>query len=171
MDPLQQPGIRLVTVFLADATFRHREDALMTANPPKADAASGTAQIEVEVRDVKEKSAMVVILRVSSDPEDATSRYDFDVRVVGVFEPMLGVPNMEINHFAVANGGGLLYPFAREAVANLTGRGRFGPVWLNPFNIHAIVSAGAQEASQVAPPNQVPVPAKRSGGKTSRAKN
>jgi preprotein translocase subunit SecB len=41
----------------------------------------------------------------------------------------------------------MLYPFLREAVANLTGRGRFGPVWLNPFNFMLLAQEVANEGT------------------------
>jgi preprotein translocase subunit SecB len=41
--------------------------------------------------------------------------------------------------------GAMLYPFIREVVANLTIRGRFGPVWLNPFNLRGAIQAAVQQ--------------------------
>jgi hypothetical protein len=41
----------------------------------------------------------------------------------------------------VINGGvSMVFPFVREAIANLTMRGRFGPVWIDPLNVQAIVA-------------------------------
>lgn len=89
---------------------------------------------------------MAVTLSVASDPEDQSSRYDFEVRMVGIFEPISGAANMALADFMVVNGGAILYPFAREAVANLTSRGHYGPIWLNPFNIHTVAQAGTELA-------------------------
>jgi preprotein translocase subunit SecB len=142
VDASQQPGIKLVTVFLSESSFRHRDKAT-----PAQDNALGAAQIEVEVASATEKPAMLVSLRVNSDPEDSATNYDFDVTVVGVFEPMETGANMDLTQFALTNGAALLYPFAREVVANITGRGRFGPIWLNPFNMYAMFQTGAEQAN------------------------
>jgi preprotein translocase subunit SecB len=41
---------------------------------------------------------------------------------------------MPIADYMASGGGPTLFPFLRECVANLTGRGRFGPLWLRPIN-------------------------------------
>jgi preprotein translocase subunit SecB len=46
------------------------------------------------------------------------------------------LPNNYLDVIA-GTGGTILLPFLREVIANFTGRGRFGPVWVNPINFRA----------------------------------
>ena len=63
---------------------------------------------------------------------------------------------MPLRDFLAGPAVALLYPFVREAFANLTLRGRFGPVWLNPFNVRAM----AEGLPDTIPPDNVSPPAR-----------
>ena len=43
-------------------------------------------------------------------------------------------PNMDPVEYVKSAAGPMLYPFVRETLANITSRGRFGSIWLKPFN-------------------------------------
>jgi preprotein translocase subunit SecB len=61
---------------------------------------------------------------------------------------MPGQENMALKEFfTTGSAHAVLFPFVREAVANITMRGRFGPVWLNPVNFGALVAKGSVAAS------------------------
>lgn len=47
----------------------------------------------------------------------------------------------ELGTYLTSKGCALLFPFIRETIANLTARGRFGPVWLNPVNVVALMAS------------------------------
>jgi preprotein translocase subunit SecB len=146
MDPTKQPGIRLQTVFLKEATFRHRSEPL-AGMPVEMQSDSGSAQLEISVL-AGSKDDMAISVLATDDPDVTNSRYEFRVEMVAIFETEKGKENMPIQDFALRNGAALLYPFVRETVANLTSRGRFGPLWLNPFNISAVVQAGEEFAKE-----------------------
>jgi preprotein translocase subunit SecB len=138
MDPNKQPGITLQTVFLREAGFSHRSDPL-AGLPTEMASSHGKADIQIELLSSTDGHVAVGV-RATDDPTDASGRYHFDVEMIAVLSPLVGSENMPLEDFALKNSAALLYPFVREAVANLTGRGRFGPVWLNPFNIAAALN-------------------------------
>ena len=72
----------------------------------------------------------------------ADGHYKFEITVVALVGVKPGGSNMSVTEYAQASAAALLYPFARELVANITGRGRFGPLWLLPFNFVAAVAGG-----------------------------
>jgi preprotein translocase subunit SecB len=149
MDTAKQPGISLQQVFLVEAVFRHRTDPLL--NPqPSLPPSLGAALIEFGVSEPSATGRVAVTLRVSADPDDENARYDFDVRLAAIVDVISEDANMSLQHYALVHGGALLYPFVREAVANLTARGHHGPVWLNPANIQAMVQSGVDAAKQTA---------------------
>jgi len=76
-------------------------------------------------------------------------------------------PNMPLDRYFTTSGAALLYPFVRQVVADLTSRGRFGPVWLNPMNVTAV------PLSVMTPlPKLQPGPARRAsdGGRKKKAR-
>lgn len=91
-----------------------------------------------------DKRAGVVRMVVKTD-NDSNPHYEFEVIVAATISVEDGAENMGIEEYARGGlGRALLFPFAREAVANLTGRGRFGPLWLHPFNF---IAAGERDDS------------------------
>jgi len=65
--------------------------------------------------------------------------------MVGLVDREPGAENMSIATYLTGPATATLFPFVREALANITGRGRFGPVWLKPFNLNAVQQEGAPD--------------------------
>jgi preprotein translocase subunit SecB len=154
MDQTKQPGISLERIFLKSAKFSHRSDPLAPL-PEAMRRKGGSIDLEIEMSGSDDGGAALV-LRASNDPKDDCARYDFVVEMVGVFEPIAGAENMRTSEYARTNGLALMFPFVRETVANLTSRGRFGPLWLNPTNIRALFTAVTDEpvSDDVAPADE-----------------
>lgn len=143
-DTAKQPGISVAQVFLEAATFAHRDDALALPAETKPDL--GDLQVELEIGIMPDEQAGVVRIRVATD-ESRNPLYRVSVKMAGLFQVQPGQANMPLPDFLNGPALAFMYPFVREAFANITGRGRFGPVWLNPFNVH---QAGADLASRYA---------------------
>jgi preprotein translocase subunit SecB len=91
----------------------------------------------MQTMDATDAKSAVAILTIRSNPAEVDAVYNFEVQVAAIVVADPGEENMKPIEYATTHAGSMLYPFAREAVANLTGRGRFGPVWLRPFNFLA----------------------------------
>lgn len=138
MDESKQPGLRIAQIFLQSAQFRHRDDAL--ALPADTRPGETSLQVQIRVMGFKEKNAAAVSLRAATDPEDKDTLYQFSVEMMALVEEMPGQENMPAERYVAQMGSTLLFPFLRESVANLTMRGRFGPIWLKPFNLQAVIA-------------------------------
>jgi preprotein translocase subunit SecB len=69
---------------------------------------------------------------------------------------------LEVDRYIAESTVQILMPFLREAVANLTLRGRFGPVWLQPISGRALAAKMREEAdTEAAPRSGRPTLAKR----------
>ena len=134
MDESKQPGIRLVQVFLEKAAFKHREDFLDL--PPDTEPDVPTLRVSLETGLSAEGSAALIRTRVRTKPK-TRSIYEFDISMTALIEREKDSANMPLEKYVPLAGWTLVFPFLREAVANVTGRGRFGPVWLSPFNLRA----------------------------------
>jgi preprotein translocase subunit SecB len=45
-------------------------------------------------------------------------------------------PPEGLDDILMATGASIAFPYCRELISNLTGRGRFGAIWLNPTNFN-----------------------------------
>lgn len=62
------------------------------------------------------------------------------VRVTGIFEAVGEAQSIEFVHFLRTNAPAILFPFGREVLSTMTGRGLYGAFHLNPVNIAALLA-------------------------------
>ena len=77
-----------------------------------------------------------------------------------VVAPSVEAPALRPVEFLARSGVPTLFPFVREAIANITMRGRFGPLWLNPIDVRASVKELVEELERdgVLPPSRDRLP-------------
>ena len=132
MDENQQPGIRIGQVFLGKASFEHTAEALNTP-PGPGQASEHALNVSMTAAISPDGRMGLITLTVQTTPE-SKGQYRFLVEMVGLVEQEPGAENMPMAQYLNTAAGATMFPFMREAVANLTGRGRYGPVWLKPLN-------------------------------------
>lgn len=138
-DSGRQPGIELRQIFAESVHFEHRSDSVtLPAHPAPGDL---DVQMQVQFRLATDEQSGMLRMLVRTNPE-SNGHYTFEIVVVALVGVKQGESNMSVTEYAQASAAALLYPFARELVANLTGRGRFGPLWLHPFNFVAGFTGG-----------------------------
>jgi preprotein translocase subunit SecB len=130
MDESSQPGLKIGQVFLAQAQFEHREDAL-TVSPKTAVELS--IEIGVQTRVTDDGKRGVIVLSAATDSDDQL--YRFRVEMAGLVSADESSPNLEVRDYLAQQASAMMFPFLREAVASITGRGRFGPIVINPINL------------------------------------
>ena len=131
MDPTQQPGLQFAQIFLLQAHFAHREDVMSL--PPNFQVGELNIVVQTKVGANPEDTEGIVSITVSTRPEDNPA-YIFVVEMVAIIQRDQN-PNLPPSEYIRTNGTAVLFPFVREVVANLTWRGRFGPIWLKPLNL------------------------------------
>jgi preprotein translocase subunit SecB len=165
MDTSQQPRIRISQIFLERAFLAHREDFLSF---PPSTPMSPEVELILEVGLSPDKSRGRVRLGARSQP-GAEDLYNFDVLLTALIERE-GEGNMPLERYLEKHASVMVFPFLREAVANLTGRGRFGPLWIRPTNLLAHLELGAETPAPAPATMPKPTPRKRlKGGKTQGA--
>lgn len=146
IDPTKQPGIRIAQIFLERATFEHRPDFLnfapatevsaevdlMLNSGLSADGTKGRIQISVSSRDLPE------------------ALYRFSFLMTALVESEEKGANFPLSDYVKTNAFGMLFPFVRELVANVTARGLFGPLWLKPLNLVALAAQSVGPAAPIA---------------------
>jgi preprotein translocase subunit SecB len=91
-----------------------------------------TVNIDLETRGKEDDSEGIIIVTVQSVEVDKL--YRFLVQMVGVVKRDEGQKNLGVREYLSKQGPAMMFPFVREAVFNLTSKGRFGPVYLRPLN-------------------------------------
>jgi len=153
VDPTKQPGIRIAQIFLESAKFAHRHDYLSI--PSTQGALDIAVELGLEFARAADGSSALLRATVTTN-ESAQPIYIFSISLVGIVERDAAAQNIEPEEYVAQFGHALMFPFVREAVASITGRGRFGPVWLKPVNLTALgedgsVTAKRESAGQGAP--------------------
>jgi preprotein translocase subunit SecB len=147
MDPSKDPGIQIVKMFIDTCVFGHQPDSLML--PENAAPKITGFDTEVSLKEMGDRGICQVIL--STHPG---SSYELKLGMTALVRVIPGQENMTIREYlASGNCVAALFPFLREAIANITGRGRFGPVFLDPINIREFAKQlQSQNWEPIAPP-------------------
>jgi preprotein translocase subunit SecB len=153
---MKKPGIRVSQIFLEKATFSHRGDALTM---PAGDRANlGRVSIGVQVGLSDDKKNGFARFEVKTEPENQAGsegrpQYDVDIVVTGLFS-QTGPDSLPIEEFLRSGAVvSVVFPFLRETLATLTMRGRFGPIYLELFNVQEIAE-GLRQSIDTAKPSQ-----------------
>ena len=134
MDQTKQPGIQVDQVVLVEARFAHGRNALVL--PPTTRIAELNFNVEFKVGGKPGEKSAIVGVRAST-PEDPDALYSVSVEVAMIVTAIPGQENLDPFEYAQQMGPAALFPFVREAVASLTMKGRFGALWLKPYNLVA----------------------------------
>ena len=138
MDKNQQPGILIAQVYLERAQFSHRDDA---SNLPPNSAWQPNMKVGFQGGVAPDEQTGFVRITVQTKPEERPL-YNIDLTMIALVAVDAKRENLPLKDYVRGAAPAMLYPFVREAVAGLTWRGRFGPVWLSPFNVAAVMSQG-----------------------------
>lgn len=135
MNPTKQPGLRIAELFLVHAEFSHRGDFLSIDR--RGAVLDGDISADFRAGQLSEDTAAVSV-RVHTKSE-TNGAYDFSVEMMAIVTTDPGDENFPPLEYVRMAGVTMMFPFLREAVANLTMRGRFGAVWIRPFNVQAVL--------------------------------
>ena len=146
----KQPGLVVGQIYLSSAHFEHGAEALTFPTTTKVTVKYG---LRVEAREANEGKAAVITLGLAT-ADEPDSLYRFHVELTGIIRADEETPHMKVEDYVTKAGVTMMFPFLREAVANLTGRGRFGAIYLKPFNVNSLKlqeggSAGQPDVSTV----------------------
>jgi preprotein translocase subunit SecB len=134
--------LSIAQILLESAQFAHKGDFLSKA--PGTPVAPSQVNLSVELKKSDDSNTAIIRLLVTNDSPEAL--YEFSVIYVLILNIDLEgeIPSDDLDKRLMITGAGMLFPFVRETVANLTTRGRFGPSWLAPTDFSQIVLRNTQ---------------------------
>lgn len=80
-----------------------------------------------------------VVIEISIDPVEPAPE-KLSVRVIGLFSAEEGEVSIALPDFLKYNAPAILFPFAREVISAMSGRGPHGAFHLKPLNIVSLLS-------------------------------
>jgi preprotein translocase subunit SecB len=149
--PQDQQQFGIQKVYMKDMSFE-------TPNSPAVFTQEWKPEINLQLNSSGNALAdgvheVVLSVTVTAKMGDTTA-YLAEVQQAGIFN-MSGFDENQTGHMLGAFCPNVLYPFAREAIADLVGKGGFPPVYLAPVNFDALYAQKLREVqAQVADPSQ-----------------
>lgn len=130
--------LTIAQIVLERADFKHRDDYLnLTGVTPEPSSVKLGVQM---MRPEAAPSETVMVRLTATGAEDAIYQFTVAFVVFYLIEREAGDEALgDLDRRLLVTGSTMLFPFIRETVASLTGRGRFGPVWLAPTNFNTLV--------------------------------
>lgn len=139
--------MRIEELCLVSSSFSHRPDFL------GLDKRQVLPDVDVDAQFSLSKglgpSIVVVNVRVQTK-DDPSLVYRFHAELMAVIRVEGASLTPEVERNLLRTGVTVLFPFVRENIANLTMRGRFGPMWIKPMNVQAVLSSEAPSAARLA---------------------
>lgn len=130
----QQPGFGIQKVYVKDASVE-------LPNAPRIFMEPHSPQIEIQLESGAERldaTVFEVVVKVTvTARQDEKTCFLVEVAQAGVFE-ITDMPEADLGPVLGIACPNILFPYARETVANLVGRAGFPPLHLAPVNFEMI---------------------------------
>jgi len=137
----QQPGFSIEKIYLKDAS-------LEIPNAPQIFTDRTQPQVGIELSNMAQQIEagvfeVAIKVTVTSKIADKTV-FLVEVTQAGIFQ-IRNVPEENIEMIVGITCPNILFPYARESISDLTIRGGFQPVLLNPINFEALFAQQKQQ--------------------------
>jgi preprotein translocase subunit SecB len=142
-----QEQFAIHNIFVKDISFE-------TPNSPQIFMEAWKPQVEVQIatnaNKLQEEIYEVVLNITVTVMVGEKTAFLVEVHQAGIFA-VKGFNPEKLNYLLHSYFANILFPFARETVANLVGRGGFQPLYLAPVNFDAIYAQRLQQQSKQPP--------------------
>ena len=142
-DAPQQPSFQIEKIYVKDIS-------LEIPNAPQVFLEAQGPQLEIQVRNESAQFAeglyeVVITVTVTAKAGDKTM-FLAEAAQAGIFA-LRGVSQDDLEPLLAVACPTILYPYARETISDLVGRGGFPPVLLAPVSFEAIYAQRQQQAA------------------------
>ncbi len=133
--PSAAPSLSLLTQYIADLSFENPEA------PDSIISGSGAPQISISINNQvkkREDDSYIVELALNAKAErDGKILFNVELVYCGIFK-INNVPENQLPPFLMIECPRLLFPFARQILAQVTQNGGFPPIMMEPVDFAAI---------------------------------
>ena len=139
-----QPQMHVLGQFTRDLSFENPNAPRSLAPQPTAPSIS--IEINVNVNQVSENEFDVTLLMEGKAGEGADMLFSFELAYGGLFR-IQNVPSEQMHPFVMIECPRMLFPFARQIVADAVRNGGFPPLYIDPIDFMALYQSKAAEAA------------------------
>lgn len=129
------PRLSVLVQYSKDLSFEN-PNAPRTLAPQQA-GANISVQINVNARQVGPTDYEVNLLIEGGAGEGQNVMFKFELNYAGVFR-VENIPAEQIQPAVMIEGPRLLFPFARQIVADAVRNGGYPPLYIDPIDFHAL---------------------------------
>ncbi len=104
-------------------------------------------QVNVNARQIAEADYEVELLLEGAAGEDADTLFKFEINYAGIFR-VLNVAQSDIQPVVMIECPRLLFPFARQIVADAVRNGGFPPLYIDPIDFAGLYRQRLAQAAQ-----------------------
>jgi preprotein translocase subunit SecB len=146
------PALNCMVQYCKDLSFENPNAP--NSLRPQETAPNINVQVNVNAKQLAETDFEVELLIEGSAGEASNVLFKFELTYSGVFR-LVNIPP-EQNHLVVMiECPRLLFPFARQIIADSIRNGGFPPLYLDPIDFAALYAQRAQQAQADAPPTHL----------------
>jgi len=143
------PRFSVVAQYVKDFSFEN-------PNAPRSFGAQPQSglnlQVNVNGRQVAAADYEIDLLLEGGAGEGANVIFKFELHYGGVFR-IENVPADQVQPLAMIEGPRLLFPFARQIIADAVRNGGYPPLYVDPIDFHRLYLQRLQSATAAAPAN------------------
>ncbi len=142
------PQLNVLAQYIKDLSFENPHAPQSLA--PQEKAPNINIQVNVNARQLNDNDFEVGLQIEGSAGEDANVLFQFELDYAGVFK-LQNVPQPDIHPIVMIECPRLLFPFARQIIADAVRNGGFPPLLLEPIDFVALYRQRAESAQQEPP--------------------
>ncbi|HEX8390809.1 MAG TPA: protein-export chaperone SecB [Longimicrobium sp.] len=136
-------GYRLLQVYALEQHYKVLEpldaaDSAQAEEQPAPDADERPFRVIWDWQ-MSDAGTFAVFLGIVVEPT-STVREEVRVGMIGEFAVQVGTPSLALRPFVQTSAPAILFPYLRETIQSLTGRGPFGGWTVPPINVMAMTS-------------------------------
>lgn len=141
------PAINVLAQYAKDLSFENPNAPRSLA--PRNQAPQIDIRVDVNARKVGDADFEVELAIEGEAKDGETVLFRVDLRYGGVFR-VINIPEEQLHPVVMIECPRLLFPFARQIVAEAVRNGGFPPLMLDPVDFGALYQARSQEAAGTA---------------------
>lgn len=154
-DPQQQsgatpPGLNILVQYIKDLSFenpRAPQSLQPSQQSPKLDI-----NINVNANKMDDSQFEVILSLEATATEAAGALFKVELVYAGIFR-VQGIPDEHLHPFVLIECPRMLFPFARQIIADATRNGGFPPLMIDPIDFAALYRQNMAQQQAPAKPN------------------
>ncbi len=133
--PQASPKLSILAQYMKDLSFEN-PNAPRTLVPQQS-APNLSVQINVNARQLAPNDFEVSLMLEGGAGQGAETMFKFELNYAGVFR-VENFPPEQVQPVVMIEGPRLLFPFARQIIADVVRGGSYPPLYLDPIDFHAL---------------------------------